>query len=51
MAIAPMYRGSTKKQKRAFMDAYMVYARRLDTLSQGTGNTVFLMPIGACIDQ
>nr|CCA27768.1 conserved hypothetical protein [Albugo laibachii Nc14] len=51
MPVTPIYRGSTKKEKGAFMNAYIVYARRVDMLNQGTGNTVFLMPIGACIDQ
>ncbi|KAE9199191.1 hypothetical protein PF002_g22220 [Phytophthora fragariae] len=51
MPVPPMYRGSTKKEKREFMDSYMVYKRRVDALNQGTQTRVFTMPLGACIEQ
>ncbi|GLE05071.1 hypothetical protein PINS_up014055 [Pythium insidiosum] len=48
MPTPPLYRGSTKKEKRAFMDSYLVYERR--ALNQGANAKVFTMPIGACIE-
>ncbi|KAE8975378.1 hypothetical protein PR002_g25618 [Phytophthora rubi] len=33
------------------MDSYMVYKRCVDALNQGTQTQVFVMPIGACIEQ
>ncbi|ETM37966.1 hypothetical protein L914_15629 [Phytophthora nicotianae] len=51
MPVPPLYRGSSKQEKRDFMDSYMVYKRRVDALNQGTQTQVFVMPIGACIQQ
>ncbi|ETL84810.1 hypothetical protein L917_15487, partial [Phytophthora nicotianae] len=51
MPVPPLYRGSSKQEKRDFMDSYMVYKRRVDALNQGTQTQVFGMPIGACIQQ
>ncbi|OWY93783.1 hypothetical protein PHMEG_00036692 [Phytophthora megakarya] len=51
MPVPPLYRGSTKKEKREFMDSYMVYKRRVDALNQGTQTRVFMMPLGVCIEQ
>lgn len=51
MPVPPMYRGSTKKEKCEFMDSYMVYKRRVEALNQGTQTRVFIMPLGACIEQ
>ncbi|ETO66687.1 hypothetical protein F444_16229 [Phytophthora nicotianae P1976] len=51
MPVPPLYRGSSKQEKRDFMDSYMVYKRRVDALNQGTQTQVFVMPIGACIEQ
>ncbi|GLE11381.1 hypothetical protein PINS_up023761 [Pythium insidiosum] len=50
MPTPPLYRGSTKKEKRAFMDSYLVYERRIRALNQGANAKVFTMPIGACIE-
>eukprot|EP00644_Phytophthora_capsici_P010646 jgi/Phyca11/104689/e_gw1.9.784.1 len=51
MPVPPLYRGSSKREKRDFMDSYMVYRRRVDALNQGSQTRVFVMPIGACIEQ
>ncbi|ETN07653.1 hypothetical protein PPTG_12995 [Phytophthora nicotianae INRA-310] len=51
MPVPPLNRGSSKQEKRDFMDSYMVYKRRVDALNQGTQTQVFVMPIGACIEQ
>eukprot|EP00644_Phytophthora_capsici_P005005 jgi/Phyca11/96467/e_gw1.1.465.1 len=51
MPVPPLYRGSSKEEKREFMDSYMVYKRRVDALNRGTQTQVFVMPIGACIEQ
>lgn len=50
MPLPPMYRGSTKKEKRKVMDIYMAYDRCVRVLNASTGSRVFLMPVGACID-
>nr|CCA14262.1 conserved hypothetical protein [Albugo laibachii Nc14] len=50
MPVPPMYRGSTKKEKKEFMDLYMVYDLRVRVLNASTRSRVYLMPVGACID-
>ncbi|RLN79208.1 hypothetical protein DYB28_011095, partial [Aphanomyces astaci] len=47
----PMYKGSTKRERREFMDEYLAYSRRVEVLNRGMGGTMFLMPLAACIDQ
>ena len=47
---APIYAGATLRDRRVFMDAYMAYARRLTVLNQGSGLSLRLMPLAACID-
>ncbi|RQM29351.1 hypothetical protein B5M09_008053 [Aphanomyces astaci] len=49
--LAPMYKGSTKRERREFMDEYLAYSRRVEVLNRGMGGTMFLMPLAACIDQ
>ncbi|KAF0706972.1 hypothetical protein AaE_013844 [Aphanomyces astaci] len=46
-----MYKGSTKRERREFMDEYLAYSRRVEVLNRGMGGTMFLMPLAACIDQ
>nr|CCA17858.1 conserved hypothetical protein [Albugo laibachii Nc14] len=46
----PIYKGSTHRQKRAFMDAYLVCQRKIDVMNQSTGTRFFSIPLGACID-
>lgn len=47
----PIYRGSSKKEKREFMDSYMIYERRVRALNQGSQAKIFVMPLSACIEQ
>ncbi|KAF0683006.1 hypothetical protein As57867_024834, partial [Aphanomyces stellatus] len=49
--LAPMYKGSTKRERREFMDEYLAYSRRVEVLNRGVGGKLFLMPLAACIDQ
>ena len=49
--LAPMYKGSTKREQREFMDEYLAYSRCVEVLNRGMGGTMFLMPLAACIDQ
>ncbi|CAK4769616.1 unnamed protein product, partial [Aphanomyces euteiches] len=49
--LAPMYKGSTKRERREFMDEYLAYSRRVEALNRGVGGVLFLMPLAACIDQ
>ncbi|KAH9078175.1 hypothetical protein Ae201684P_019271 [Aphanomyces euteiches] len=49
--LAPMYKGSTKRERREFMDEYLAYSRRVEALNRGVGGILFLMPLAACIDQ
>ncbi|CAK4120432.1 unnamed protein product [Aphanomyces euteiches] len=49
--LAPMYKGSTKRERREFMDDYLAYSRRVEALNRGVGGILFLMPLAACIDQ
>ncbi|RLO02739.1 hypothetical protein DYB28_013778 [Aphanomyces astaci] len=49
--LAPMYKGSTKRERREFMTEYLAYSRRVEVLNRGMGGTMFLMPLAACIDQ
>ncbi|KAG3112224.1 hypothetical protein PI124_g10791 [Phytophthora idaei] len=50
MPMPPVYRGSTKKEKKAFMDSYLVYQRLVTALNQGSFGHVFVMPLSACIE-
>ncbi|KAE8887228.1 hypothetical protein PF010_g18013 [Phytophthora fragariae] len=50
MPVPPVYRGSTKKEKKALMDSYLIYKRRVTALNQGAYGRVFVMPLSACID-
>ncbi|POM78823.1 hypothetical protein PHPALM_3601 [Phytophthora palmivora] len=45
MPVPPMYRGSTKKEKKAFMDSYLIYKRRIMTLNQRSYGKGFVMPL------
>ncbi|CAK4577840.1 unnamed protein product, partial [Aphanomyces euteiches] len=49
--LAPMYKGSTKRERREFMDEYLAYSRRVEALIRGVGGILFLMPLAASIDQ
>ncbi|CAK4550684.1 unnamed protein product [Aphanomyces euteiches] len=49
--LAPMYKGSTKRERREFMDDYLAYSRRVEALNRGVGGILFLMPLAASIDQ
>ncbi|POM74202.1 Hypothetical protein PHPALM_8882 [Phytophthora palmivora] len=51
LPVPPIYRGSTKNEKRDFMDSYAIYARRIKALNQGTQAKFFVMPLSACIEQ
>nr|CCA26841.1 AlNc14C421G11526 [Albugo laibachii Nc14] len=42
----PIYRGSTQRKKRPFMDAYLVYQRKIDVMNQSTGTIFFVMSVG-----
>ncbi|POM64770.1 Hypothetical protein PHPALM_19656 [Phytophthora palmivora] len=48
--VPPVYRGSTEKEKKAFMDSYLHYKRRITALNQGSYGRVFVMPLSACIE-
>lgn len=50
MPIAPVYKGSTKKEKREFMDKYLSYQRRVDAINECTGRRMVLMPLASCIE-
>lgn len=50
MPTPPMYRGSSKKEKRAFMDSYLVYERRVRALNMGSECVVWLIPLSVCIE-
>ncbi|RHY24886.1 hypothetical protein DYB32_008643 [Aphanomyces invadans] len=49
--MAPVYRASTKHERRDFMDEYLAYSRRVQVLNSGMGGTLYLTPLAACIDQ
>ncbi|KAH9078958.1 hypothetical protein Ae201684P_020021 [Aphanomyces euteiches] len=49
--LAPMYKVSTKRERREFMDEYLAYSRRVEALIRGVGGILFLMPLAASIDQ
>ncbi|EGZ26622.1 hypothetical protein PHYSODRAFT_308353 [Phytophthora sojae] len=51
LTVPPIYRGSSKKEKRGFMDSYAIYTRRVKALNQGTHAKFFVMPLSACIEQ
>ncbi|GMF47598.1 unnamed protein product [Phytophthora fragariaefolia] len=51
LAVPPIYRGSSKKEKRYFMDSYAIYCRRIKALNQGTQAKFFVMPLSSCIEQ
>ncbi|ETP08013.1 hypothetical protein F441_15890 [Phytophthora nicotianae CJ01A1] len=46
----PIYRGSSKKEKREFMDSYAIYSRRIKALNQGSQAKFFVMPLSACFE-
>ncbi|KAH9159634.1 hypothetical protein LEN26_002237 [Aphanomyces euteiches] len=46
----PVYKGCTKREKRDFMDRHLSFQRRLQALGEGTGRSIALIPIGACVD-
>ncbi|OWZ06593.1 hypothetical protein PHMEG_00021132 [Phytophthora megakarya] len=50
MPVPPVYHGSTKKGKKAFMDNYLICKRRVTALNQGSYGRVFVMPLNACIE-
>ncbi|ETV98984.1 hypothetical protein H310_08457 [Aphanomyces invadans] len=35
--LAPTYKGSTKRERREFMDEYLAYSRRVEVLNRGMG--------------
>ncbi|KAG3181338.1 hypothetical protein PC128_g15197 [Phytophthora cactorum] len=43
--------GSSKKEKRDFMNSYAIYTRRIKALNQGTQANFFVMSLSACIEQ
>ncbi len=45
-----VYRGSTKKENREFMDRYLTYVRKIMAPNQGTNSKVMIMPLRTCID-
>ncbi|POM60102.1 hypothetical protein PHPALM_31081 [Phytophthora palmivora] len=49
--VPPIYGGSSKKEKRDFMDSYAIYTRRIKALNQCTQTSIFVMPLSACIEQ
>ncbi|KAK1945593.1 Pro-Pol polyprotein [Phytophthora citrophthora] len=51
LPVPPIYRGSSKKEKREFMDSYAIYSRRIKALNQGSQAKFFVMPLSACIEQ
>ncbi|EEY55232.1 uncharacterized protein PITG_09135 [Phytophthora infestans T30-4] len=50
MPSPPVYRGATKKEKKAFMDSYLIYKQRVTALNQGSAGRVFVMPLSTCIE-
>lgn len=50
LPMPPVYRGCTRKEKKAFMDSYLVYERRVRALNAGSVSHVFQMPLSACIE-
>nr|CCA21587.1 conserved hypothetical protein [Albugo laibachii Nc14] len=46
----PVYEGVTQSHKRAIMDAYMVYDRRIRAMNMHGGDQVLRMPVSSCID-
>jgi hypothetical protein len=40
LPLPPVYRGCTKKEKRKFMDKYLSYQKRLQALSECTGQRI-----------
>ncbi|KAG9404924.1 hypothetical protein AC1031_005128 [Aphanomyces cochlioides] len=50
LPIPPTYKGCTKKEKREFMDRYLSYSRRMQALSEASGRSLALIPVGACIE-
>ncbi|KAG2855647.1 hypothetical protein PC113_g12247 [Phytophthora cactorum] len=51
LPVPPIYRGSSKKEKRDFMNSYAIYTRRIKALNQGTQANFFVMSLSACIEQ
>ncbi|KAH9108014.1 hypothetical protein AeMF1_016702 [Aphanomyces euteiches] len=50
LRIPPTYKGCTKRDKREFMDKYLSYSRRMQALSEASGRTLALIPVGACVE-
>ena len=48
--MAPVYKGSTRRERCVFMDSYLRYVWRLTVLNQGTGRDLLLMLLAACVD-
>ncbi|GMF65784.1 unnamed protein product [Phytophthora lilii] len=51
LPVPPIYKGSSKKEKREFMDSYAIYSRRIKALNQGSQAKFCVMPLSACIEQ
>ncbi|OWY93587.1 hypothetical protein PHMEG_00036962 [Phytophthora megakarya] len=51
LPVPPIYRGSSKKEKRDFMNSYAIYTRRIKALNQGTQTQFLVVPLSACIEQ
>ncbi len=45
--IAPMYRGCTKQENREFIDRYLSYRRRVESLNECTGRRIALMHVAS----
>nr|CCA24308.1 conserved hypothetical protein [Albugo laibachii Nc14] len=46
----PVYRGVTQSHKRAVMDGYMAYDRRIRAVNMHGGSQVLRMPVSSCIN-
>lgn len=45
LAQPPLYTGTSHRDKRAFMDAYLIYERKVRTLNMNTGTKIYLMSV------
>ncbi len=50
MPTPPVYKDYSQSHKRAFMDAYVVYKRKVYFINESTTTEVMLMPVKSCID-
>ncbi|POM57341.1 hypothetical protein PHPALM_38158, partial [Phytophthora palmivora] len=52
MPTPPLYRGSSRQEKKSFMDSYLVYERRIRALNEGSteAGQLRLMPLSSCIE-